>query len=52
MQDTVELQVHGSRAVIQGVTEALLSVGKTLNQPVRPAEAGEFTQVRLINRER
>jgi len=38
-EDLAELHVHGGRAVIQGITDALLS------QPgLRPAEAGEFTR--------
>ena len=36
-EDMAELQVHGSRAVVQAVVEAVLDIGGT-----RPAEAGEF----------
>lgn len=42
-EDVVELHVHGSRAVIVGVVEALGSV-KTAVSTVRPAERGEFTR--------
>jgi tRNA modification GTPase len=38
-EDVVELHVHGGRAVIAGITEALNSI-----QDVRIAEAGEFTR--------
>jgi tRNA modification GTPase len=38
-EDVVELHVHGGRAVIAGITEALNSI-----QGVRIAEAGEFTR--------
>jgi len=38
-EDVVELHVHGGRAVIDGVLEALASVSDC-----RPAEAGEFTR--------
>jgi tRNA modification GTPase len=37
-EDVVELQVHGGRAVLQAITEALLSLG------LRPAEPGEFSR--------
>lgn len=38
-EDVVELHLHGSRAVIAGVTDALAASGS-----VRPAERGEFTR--------
>ena len=38
-EDVVELHVHGGRAVIAGITEALNSM-----QDIRIAEAGEFTR--------
>jgi tRNA modification GTPase len=38
-EDTVELQVHGSRAVIAAVFHALSQI-----EGLRPAEAGEFTR--------
>lgn len=41
-EDVVELHVHGSRAVINGVIEALGKV-KT-DEIIRPAERGEFTR--------
>jgi tRNA modification GTPase len=37
-EDVVELHVHGSRAVVAGVTDALASTS------ARPAERGEFTR--------
>lgn len=37
-EDCVELHLHGGRAVIEGVIDALLAVG------CRPAEPGEFTR--------
>ena len=40
-EDTVELHTHGSRAVINGVLDALGGMG-TLG--VRMAERGEFTE--------
>lgn len=52
-EDTVELHLHGSRAVIQGVTEALLNIDKHQNNDdkndpnrgdIRPADRGEFTE--------
>lgn len=51
-EDTVELHLHGSRAVIQGVTEALLNLDKHQNDDkndpnrgdIRPADRGEFTE--------
>ena len=42
-EEVVELQVHGSIAVIKAVSAALLAVG------LRPAEAGEFTRRALEN---
>ncbi|MFM9978330.1 MAG: tRNA uridine-5-carboxymethylaminomethyl(34) synthesis GTPase MnmE [Sphingomonadaceae bacterium] len=38
-EDLVELQLHGSRAVVAAVSEALVSVAG-----LRPARAGEFTR--------
>jgi tRNA modification GTPase len=38
-EDTAELQLHGGRAVIAGVFEALSRI-----EGLRPAEAGEFTR--------
>jgi tRNA modification GTPase len=38
-EDVVELQLHGGRAVVHGVTEALASL-----PGLRPAEPGEFTR--------
>jgi tRNA modification GTPase len=43
-EDVVELQVHGGRAVIAGVLEALASV-----PGLRPAEPGEFTKRAFLN---
>lgn len=40
-EDTVELHTHGSRAVINGVLDAL---GSMASVRVRMAERGEFTQ--------
>lgn len=37
-EDCAELHLHGGRAVVEGVTEALLALG------ARPAEPGEFTR--------
>ncbi len=37
-EDCVELHVHGGRAVVEGVSDALAALG------VRPAEPGEFTR--------
>ena len=42
-EDTVELSLHGGRAVIAGVADALLRLG------ARPAEAGEFTRRAFLN---
>lgn len=42
-EEVVELQVHGSLAVVKAVSAALLAVG------LRPAEAGEFTRRALEN---
>ncbi|NBZ86792.1 tRNA uridine-5-carboxymethylaminomethyl(34) synthesis GTPase MnmE [Rhodobacteraceae bacterium CYK-10] len=42
-EEVVELQVHGSVAVIRAVSGALLELG------LRPAEAGEFTRRALEN---
>ena len=41
-EDVVELHCHGSRAVVQGILDALAHLGSELS--VRPAERGEFTQ--------
>lgn len=44
-EDVVELHTHGSRAVIQGVFNALASLDKpNNNQGLRPADRGEFTR--------
>jgi len=43
-EDVVELQLHGSRAVIQSAEAAILATGLA-----RPAEAGEFTRRALMN---
>lgn len=45
-EDVVEFHVHGSRAVITAVVEALGSLGKVHPNAsvVRPAERGEFTR--------
>lgn len=43
-EDTVELHTHGSRAVINGVLDALAGIGKSGMARVRLAERGEFTQ--------
>lgn len=45
-EDVVELHVHGSRAVIAGVVDALgsLSDSDSFVSRVRPAERGEFTR--------
>src|SRR3954471_7560228 len=38
-EDVVEVQCHGGRAVVDAVLSALASI-----EPLRPAEAGEFTR--------
>ena len=43
-EDVVELQVHGGRAVIAGVLEALAGM-----PGLRPAEPGEFTRRAFLN---
>lgn len=43
-EDVVELQVHGGRAVIAGVLEALAGI-----PGLRPAEPGEFTKRAFLN---
>ncbi|EWM22489.1 gtp binding protein 3 [Nannochloropsis gaditana] len=48
-EDTVELHCHGSRAVVQGVTEALLALDKGGEARVRLAEPGEFTERAFAN---
>ncbi|WP_428534151.1 tRNA uridine-5-carboxymethylaminomethyl(34) synthesis GTPase MnmE [Rhodopila sp.] len=42
-EDCAELQLHGGRAVIDGVAGALIEAG------LRPAEAGEFTRRGFLN---
>jgi tRNA modification GTPase len=42
-EDAAELYLHGGRAVIEGVAEALVALG------ARPAEAGEFTRRAFLN---
>jgi len=42
-EDSAELHVHGGRAVLDGVTEALVAAG------ARPAEAGEFSRRAFLN---
>ena len=42
-EDSAELHLHGGRAVLAAVTEALLAAG------ARPAEAGEFTRRAFLN---
>ncbi len=42
-EDSAELHLHGGRAVLASVTEALLEAG------ARPAEAGEFTRRAFLN---
>jgi tRNA modification GTPase len=42
-QDAAELHLHGGRAVIEGVAEALVALG------ARPAEPGEFTRRAFLN---
>lgn len=42
-EDSAELHLHGGRAVLAGVSAALLAVG------ARPAEAGEFTRRAFLN---
>lgn len=43
-EDTTELHVHGSRAVIDGLTETLAAI-----PGLRPAEPGEFTRQAFAN---
>lgn len=44
-EDVVELHLHGSRAVISSVFEAMNRIGEHLSQGIiRPAEKGEFTR--------
>lgn len=43
-EDVAEFHVHGGRAVVQGVLDALASV-----PGVRPAEPGEFTRRAVLN---
>lgn len=42
-EDSAELHLHGGRAVIAAVSDALVSLG------ARPAEAGEFTRRAFLN---
>jgi tRNA modification GTPase len=42
-EDCAELHLHGGRAVIDGVADALISAG------LRPAEPGEFTRRAFLN---
>lgn len=42
-EDCAELHLHGSRAVVQHVSQALVKLG------LRPAEAGEFTRRAFLN---
>ncbi len=42
-EDVAELQIHGGRAVLAAVSEALLALG------LRPAEAGEFSRRAFLN---
>ncbi|PHK94811.1 tRNA uridine-5-carboxymethylaminomethyl(34) synthesis GTPase MnmE [Pseudoroseomonas rhizosphaerae] len=42
-EDAAELHLHGGRAVLEGVTAALLACG------ARPAEPGEFTRRAFLN---
>lgn len=43
-EDVVELHIHGSRAVISGVVEAMGRMQESGGRVVRPAERGEFTR--------
>ncbi|WP_159994710.1 tRNA uridine-5-carboxymethylaminomethyl(34) synthesis GTPase MnmE [Roseomonas sp. 18066] len=42
-EDSAELHLHGGRAVVEGVSAALLALG------ARPAEPGEFTRRAFLN---
>jgi tRNA modification GTPase len=42
-EDSAELHLHGGRAVVDGVADALLAAG------LRPAEPGEFTRRAFLN---
>ncbi len=42
-EDSAELHLHGGRAVVDGVAEALVAAG------ARPAEPGEFTERAFLN---
>jgi tRNA modification GTPase len=42
-EDSAELYLHGGRAVLTGVADALVALG------ARPAEAGEFTRRAFLN---
>lgn len=49
-EDVVELHVHGSRAVVTGVFDALAHLDSPeQGRAIRPAEAGEFTQRAFAN---
>jgi len=48
-EDLIELQCHGSRAVVQGLLDALPKVDLSRQQPCRYAQAGEFTQRAYAN---
>jgi tRNA modification GTPase len=43
-EDVVELHLHGSKAVIRGVFEALEHLDDPSTRVIRPAGAGEFTR--------
>lgn len=43
-EDVVELHVHGSKAVIQGLFDAFEIIDASAAYTVRPAERGEFTR--------
>jgi tRNA modification GTPase len=43
-EDVLELQIHGGRAVVSGILEALSEL-----PDLRPAEAGEFTRRAFLN---
>lgn len=48
-EDLVELQCHGSRAVVQGLLDTLPKIVGENNKSCRYAEAGEFTQRAYAN---
>jgi tRNA modification GTPase len=43
-EDLVELHVHGSRAVLQGIFSAFEHLNQMTSSTLRPAEQGEFTR--------